>query len=44
MRKRKYAFKIGEMWLSTLNVNVRHFFFPLFTKFGVFSIKIWLTF
>jgi len=36
MRKRKYAFKIGDMWLNTLDINVRHFFFPLFTKFGVF--------
>ena len=43
MKSSKYAYKFGEIWLNTLDTSIRYYYLPLYTKFGVFSIKIWLS-
>ena len=42
MKKSKYRFKLGETWLNTFNNKINYYYLPLNTKFGIFSLKIWL--
>ena len=42
MKRQKYSYKIGKMLLQVINFKIMYSFFNLYTKFGVFSIKIWL--
>ena len=43
MKRQKYSYKIGKMLLNTLNFKVYYTFMPVYTKFGVFSVRIWLS-
>ena len=40
MRKSKYFYKIGKMLLNTFKTKLQFYFLPLYTKYGIFSIKI----
>ena len=40
MKRQKYSYKIGKMLLNTLNFKVYYTFMPVYTKFGVFSVRI----
>ena len=42
MKRQKYSYKIGKMLLQVINLKILYTFFNLYTKFGVFSIKVWL--
>lgn len=42
MKRSKYGHKIGEIWLNTFNNKINYYYLPLYTKFGVFSLKVWL--
>lgn len=44
MKRSKYAYKLGEMWISTFQNYINYFYLPLYTKFGVLSIKVWLAY
>jgi hypothetical protein len=40
MRKNKYFYKIGKILLNTFKTHVQFYFLPLYTKYGIFSIKV----
>jgi ribosomal protein S3 len=40
MKRQKYKFKIGKIMLNSFNCRIDYFYLPLYTKYGVFSIKI----
>jgi len=40
MRKQKYFHKIGKMLLNTLKTKLQFYFLPLYTKYGILSIKV----
>lgn len=42
MKRSKYGYKMGEIWLNTLNNKINYYYLPLYTKFGIFSLKVWL--
>ena len=42
MKRSKYGYKMGEIWLNTFNNKINYYYLPLYTKFGIFSLKIWL--
>lgn len=42
MKRSKYGYKMGEIWLNTFNIRINYYYLPLYTKFGVFSLKVWL--
>lgn len=44
MKRQKYKFKIGKIMLNSLHCRIDYFYLPLYTKYGVFSIKIWLNY
>ena len=44
MRKSKYFYKIGKMLLNTFETKLQFYFLPLYSKYGIFSIKIWLSY
>ena len=44
MRKSKYFYKIGKMLLNTFKTKLQCYFLPLYTKYGIFSIKVWLSY
>ena len=41
MRKSKYHYKLGKVWLQMLQVYLSYTLAVSFTKFGVISIKVW---
>jgi hypothetical protein len=42
MKRSKYGYKMGEIWLNTFNNKINYYYLPLYTKFGIFSLKVWL--
>lgn len=44
MRKQKYFYKIGKVLLNTFKTKLQFYFLPLYTKYGIFSIKVWLSY
>ena len=44
MRKQRYFYKLGKILLNTIETKLQFYFLPLYTKYGIFSIKIWLVF
>lgn len=43
MKRSKYGYKMGEIWLNTFNNKINYYYLPLYTKFGIFSLKTWLS-
>lgn len=44
LRKRKYNMRIGRMCMHTLKINIDYSYRQSFTRFGIFSIKVWVAF
>lgn len=44
MKRKKYSYKLGKIRLNSLNTLVDYFYLPLYTKFGVISLKMWLSY
>jgi len=44
MRKSKYFYKIGKMLLNTFKTKLQFYCLPLYTKYGIFSVKVWLSY
>jgi hypothetical protein len=44
MRRSNFAYQLGSVLLSTLVTPVSFYFIPLYTKYGVFSIKFWVSY
>jgi len=42
LRSSRFHYKFGKIKLQTLLYNFAYTFLPSFTKFGVFSIKVWI--
>jgi hypothetical protein len=39
MKRQKYSFKMGDLRINTFKTHLSFFFLPLYTKYGIFSIK-----